>query len=93
MGIKEFFDKLFRKKGTMETETAPGEIRHGHTEEQGTKREPKVKNEKGDSLVCVDCGSSFVFLPGEQKFFKERGLTPPKRCPSCRAKRKEKRNR
>jgi hypothetical protein len=37
----------------------------------------------------VDCSSTFLFEVGEQKFFKMRGLTPPKRCPPCRSKRKK----
>lgn len=38
------------------------------------------------TLVCRDCGASFVFTQGEQEFFASRGLTnPPSRCPSCRA--------
>lgn len=93
MGIKEFFEKLFKKKGTTDSGTAPNGTGRGRSQEQDTKREIKVKSEEGDSMVCVDCGSPFVFLLSEQKFFKMHGLTPPKRCPSCRAKRKQKRNR
>ena len=38
------------------------------------------------SLVCRECGVSFVFTQGEQEFFQSRGLTnPPSRCPKCRA--------
>jgi len=38
------------------------------------------------SLVCKDCGNSFVFTAGEQQFFQSRGLLhEPARCPSCRA--------
>ena len=36
------------------------------------------------SLTCADCGDAFVFDAGEQKFFRERGFTDPKRCPNCR---------
>lgn len=39
----------------------------------------------GDKLlVCEDCGNQFVFDAGEQVFFKEKGFSEPKRCPTCR---------
>ena len=44
-------------------------------------------------LACVDCRSEFIFEAGEQEFYKMRGLTPPKRCTSCRTKRKQQRRR
>ena len=37
-------------------------------------------------LTCEDCGGAFVFDVGEQKFFKEKGFTDPKRCSRCRKK-------
>jgi hypothetical protein len=37
---------------------------------------------------CVDCGSSFLFSSGEQRYFISKGLSEPKRCPKCRLKRK-----
>ncbi len=45
----------------------------------------------GKELVCADCKSTFIFEEGEQHFYKMRGLTPPKRCPNCRSKRKHRR--
>jgi hypothetical protein len=46
---------------------------------------PELK--AGDKLlVCEDCGNKFVFDVGEQIFFKEKGFTEPKRCPTCRKK-------
>jgi hypothetical protein len=39
-------------------------------------------------LKCVQCGEEFVFTAGEQKFYAERDLLPPKRCKECRAVRK-----
>ena len=42
------------------------------------------------SLVCSDCGATFTFDAGEQEFFATKGYTnEPKRCPTCRAARKE----
>lgn len=44
------------------------------------------------TLVCKETGVEFVWTAGEQKFFKERGLTnPPKVSPEVRAKRKAER--
>ncbi len=42
----------------------------------------------GTHLMCVECKQSFLFETGEQKFYKMRGLTPPKRCTSCRRQKK-----
>ncbi|MBL8024386.1 MAG: zinc-ribbon domain containing protein [Elusimicrobia bacterium] len=39
---------------------------------------------KDRKLNCAECKSSFFFEEGEQKFFTERGLSEPKRCPTCR---------
>ena len=52
----------------------------------------------GDQVCqCIDagkrpeCAKEFVFTVGEQKFFTEKGFTPPKRCKPCRdAKKAEK---
>lgn len=38
------------------------------------------------TLSCEDCQSSFIFDEGEQRFFKAKGFTDPKRCPKCRQK-------
>jgi CxxC-x17-CxxC domain-containing protein len=40
------------------------------------------------TLTCRDCGQEFTFTAGEQAFYAERDYTPPQRCPSCRAARK-----
>lgn len=37
-------------------------------------------------LKCWDCGNRFTFSVGEQKFFKQKGLSHPKRCSKCRDK-------
>ncbi len=37
------------------------------------------------NLACVDCQNSFIFSPGEQEFYRNRGfMHEPKRCPNCR---------
>jgi len=45
---------------------------------------------KDQALKCIDCGTNFCFSAGEQAFFasKRPPLSPPKRCPECRAFRK-----
>ena len=41
-------------------------------------------------ITCKDCGTEFVFTVKEQQFYKEKGLeNDPKRCKSCRDKRKQ----
>ncbi|MFN0118575.1 MAG: zinc-ribbon domain containing protein [Elusimicrobiota bacterium] len=46
-----------------------------------------TKMAAGDrKLICLDCNKDFIFDAGEQKFFKEKGFTDPKRCPKCRKK-------
>ncbi len=42
------------------------------------------------SIVCSDCGATFTFSASEQEFFATKGYTnEPKRCPTCRAARKQ----
>ena len=42
------------------------------------------------SLQCFDCAATYVFSAQEQEAFQAKGLTnAPKRCPACRAARKE----
>jgi uncharacterized membrane protein YsdA (DUF1294 family) len=39
-------------------------------------------------IECVECGRSFIWSDGEQRFYAERGFQPPKHCPDCRAHRR-----
>lgn len=39
-------------------------------------------------IKCQDCGREFTFTVNEQKFYEEKGFTPPKRCKACRDARK-----
>ncbi|UCG83743.1 MAG: zinc-ribbon domain containing protein [Dehalococcoidia bacterium] len=44
-------------------------------------------------LTCSDCGVAFTFGAGEQEFFASKGFTnEPRRCPDCRAARKQQRS-
>ena len=37
------------------------------------------------SILCIDCGSDFIWTVGEQTFFRDKGLqNPPKRCKECK---------
>ena len=41
------------------------------------------------TLTCSDCGNSFTFTAGEQEFHQSKGFTTePRRCPTCRANRR-----
>ena len=44
-------------------------------------------------LTCADCGREFTFGAEEQRFFRERGFDPPKRCKECREAKKAQRER
>lgn len=40
------------------------------------------------TIECVGCGTPFLFSRGEQDFFRDKELTPPKRCQPCRDERR-----
>ena len=44
------------------------------------------------TLTCADCGTNFTFSADDQSYHAEKGFTnEPKRCPSCRAAKREQR--
>lgn len=43
-------------------------------------------------INCADCNQPFTHSEGEQKFYAEKGFSPPKRCKACRQKRKDSRD-
>jgi len=48
---------------------------------------------KDKTIKCIDCGEEFIFTANEQRFYQEKGFTnEPKRCKSCRDKKKQERN-
>ena len=58
-------------------------------EEQQPVAEAPLGGTEGDkTLTCEECGKDFIFTAGEQEFYEEKGFTPPKRCPDCRAAKK-----
>ncbi len=52
----------------------------------------KQKEPTPMTIQCSDCRQEFTFSVGEQEFFADRNLMPPKRCRDCRAARKAKRD-
>lgn len=50
-----------------------------------------MSNFEDKNLTCVDCRTEFTFTAGEQEFYTDKGFTPPKRCASCRDKKKKER--
>lgn len=40
-------------------------------------------------IVCADCRSEFTFTESEATFFASKGLTKPRRCKTCRQKRRD----
>jgi CxxC-x17-CxxC domain-containing protein len=45
------------------------------------------------TLTCVDCGVEFVHSAEDQEFYAQKGFaSDPKRCPSCRATRRQMRD-
>jgi CxxC-x17-CxxC domain-containing protein len=53
---------------------------------ENAKRKGVASPSMDKTLVCRECGVSFVFTQGEQEFYQSRGLSnPPSRCPKCRA--------
>ena len=46
------------------------------------------ENYQDITIKCQDCGETFIFSAAEQKWYEEKGFTPPKRCRYCRNRRK-----
>jgi len=40
------------------------------------------------TLICQNCGNEFLWSEGEQEFYTQKGLSQPKFCPICRARKK-----
>ncbi|RMG16595.1 MAG: hypothetical protein D6731_05885, partial [Planctomycetota bacterium] len=47
-----------------------------------------MRRSDGEERSCVACGDAFLLAPGERRFFRERDLALPRRCPACRAARR-----
>jgi len=51
--------------------------------------QPNIQPIKDKDLPCIDCGRTFAFSEGEQRYFLSKGLAEPKRCPECRKARRD----
>ena len=40
-------------------------------------------------ITCAECGDTFPFTEREQDYYRERGLSHPKRCKPCRDSRRQ----
>jgi hypothetical protein len=49
----------------------------------------KDKTYQDKVIICKSCGQKFPWTAGEQKFYEEKGLEPPKHCRICRSALKE----
>ena len=49
-------------------------------------------NMEDKKIVCKDCKKEFIFVAGEQEFYKAKGYEEPVRCKECRVKKKERYN-
>jgi CxxC-x17-CxxC domain-containing protein len=53
-------------------------------------RPKRRKNMADKSIVCKDCGATFLFTETEQAFYLEKRFeNEPQRCPACRAAKKQ----
>lgn len=48
-----------------------------------------TSNTSGDVIKCKDCGKGFLLSSDKKRFFLDRGLHLPKRCPECRRLRRQ----
>lgn len=61
------------------------EIETGSLKEFNQKTFADARSIEDVNIVCIDCGSDFVWTGGEQVFFRDKGLqNPPKRCKTCK---------
>lgn len=51
-----------------------------------------MNDKRTKEMRCVECRKLFFFTAWEQNLFKKMGYTDPKRCLTCRKKRREKKN-
>lgn len=48
--------------------------------------------ENVQTMKCKECGRTFTLTENNVKWYKDMGFELPKRCPSCRKKRRSERN-
>ena len=49
---------------------------------------PDNTQDEDKLIACVDCGAQFSFSARDQAFYQQRGVQIPRRCRTCRDKRK-----
>lgn len=59
---------------------------------EGTWSEARGYSVADQRIKCVECGQIFIWSHSEQRYFREHGLTPPKRCRGCRSLRRRDRD-
>lgn len=80
-------DKTQEEAASTE-EAAPAEEPAAEEASEPAAEEAAPASDGDKNLSCGDCGKQFAFTAGEQEFYEEKGFTPPKRCPECRAAKK-----
>ena len=53
-------------------------------EELPSTKQTQARVQPGKKKTCIDCGADFVLTPGEEQFFRDKGINEPKRCNRCR---------
>lgn len=50
---------------------------------------PNEGTPEDKQIPCIECAGVFAFTGGEQLYFRDRGLKEPRRCPKCRANKRQ----
>lgn len=51
-------------------------------------RKAEERQPQDELRMCADCGKRFTWTVGEQRFYSSKLLSPPRRCPACRERRR-----
>ncbi len=73
------FETLFKRQ--------PESLFVARREKLGIEENREFEKFEDIRLKCRECGDYFIFTGGEQKYYKQHGLSEPKRCEDCRIKR------
>lgn len=60
----------------------------GRTYEKEEAQKIAGQRNAGTSCECIQCKNRFAITVEEKKWYAEKGFAEPKRCPSCRHKRR-----
>lgn len=64
----------------------------GRTYELAEAQKIAEQRNEGTTYECVQCSNKFAVTAEEAAWYEEKGFATPKRCPSCRHKRRMERN-